>query len=172
MREIVLDTETTGFKSGNGDRIVEIACLEIFNGVATGRTFHTYLNPERSVPKEAVAIHGLTDDFLKDKPLFRDVFNAFSAFIGDAKLVIHNAPFDIGFLNAEIARLKTPLLDPARTVDTKKIAAKLYPGETVTLDSLCDRFNIDRTSRTLHGALLDCQLLSAVYGHLKNGLTP
>lgn len=167
MREIVLDTETTGLKPGDGHRIVEIGCVELFNGVATGRTFHVYINPERNVPDEVVAIHGLTNEFLKDKPRFSDIFNAFSAFIGDAPLVAHNAPFDIGFLNAELDRLNAPRIDKARAIDTKAIAGKLFPGEKVSLDSLCDKFNIDRTGRALHGALLDARLLADVYARLK-----
>lgn len=167
MREIVLDTETTGLKPADGHRIVEIGCVELFNGVATGKTFHVYINPERDVPEEVVAIHGLTNEFLKDEPRFADIFNAFSAFIGDAPLVAHNAPFDIGFLNAEIDRLQAPRIDKTRAIDTKAIANKIYPGEKVTLDSLCDKFNVDRSGRTLHGALLDAQLLAEVYVRLK-----
>lgn len=166
MREIVLDTETTGFKASKGHRVVEIGCVELFNRVATGNVFHVYLNPERDVPAETTAIHGLDNEFLKDKPVFADVFNAFSTFIGDSPIIAHNAPFDFGFLDAEMDRLNVPRIDRARMVDTKAIANQQFPGEKATLDSLCDRFGVDRSNRTLHGALLDAQILSDVYKHL------
>lgn len=171
MREIVLDTETTGIDALNGDRIVEIGCVELFNHVATGKHYHTYLNPERDMPAEAEAVHGLSAAFLSDKPLFPAVVGDFLDFIGDAQLVIHNATFDIGFLNAELARIGMgKLTNPV--VDTVKIARKRFPGAPASLDALCRRFEIDNSNRTLHGALLDSQLLAEVYLELMGGRQP
>lgn len=171
MREIVLDTETTGIDPLNGDRIVEIGCVELFNHIATGQHYHTYLNPERDMPAEAEAVHGLSSSFLSDKPVFPAVVGDFLDFIGDAQLVIHNASFDIGFLNMELVRIGMPkLTNPV--VDTVKIARKRFPGAPASLDALCRRFEIDNSNRTLHGALLDSQLLAEVYLELMGGRQP
>ena len=171
MREIVLDTETTGIDPLNGDRIVEIGCVELFNHVATGQHYHTYLNPERDMPVEAQAVHGLSAEFLSDKPLFPAAVGDFLDFIGDAQLVIHNASFDIGFLNMELIRIGMPKLSNS-VVDTVKIARKRFPGAPASLDALCRRFEIDNSNRTLHGALLDSQLLAEVYLELMGGRQP
>lgn len=171
MREIVLDTETTGIDPLNGDRIVEIGCVELFNHVATGQHYHTYLNPERDMPAEAQAVHGLSAEFLSDKPLFPAAVGDFLAFIGNDPLVIHNASFDIGFLNMELIRIGMPKLSNG-VVDTVKIARKRFPGAPASLDALCRRFEIDNSNRTLHGALLDSQLLAEVYLELMGGRQP
>ncbi|MDR1267832.1 MAG: DNA polymerase III subunit epsilon [Holosporales bacterium] len=168
-REIVLDTETTGLDPKNGDRVVEIGCVELSNFVPTGKTFHSYVNPQRAMHPDATAISGLTEEFLKDFPLFEEVAADFLAFIGEAPLVIHNAPFDIKFLNAELKRLDLPLLAMERAVDTLPLARRLFPGAPASLDALCRRFNVDNSRRTLHGALLDCELLAEVYVHLMGG---
>ncbi|MFV3127351.1 DNA polymerase III subunit epsilon [Niveispirillum sp. KHB5.9] len=171
MREIVLDTETTGIDPLNGDRVVEIGCVELFNHVATGKHYHCYLNPERDMPAEAEAVHGLSSAFLSDKPIFPAVVGDFRDFIGDSQLVIHNASFDIGFLNMELVRIGMPkLTNPV--VDTVKIARKRFPGAPASLDALCRRFEIDNSNRTLHGALLDSQLLAEVYLELMGGRQP
>lgn len=171
MREIVLDTETTGIDPLNGDRVVEIGCVELFNHVATGKHYHTYLNPERDMPAEAEAVHGLSAAFLSDKPVFPAVVGTFREFIGDSQLVIHNASFDIGFLNMELVRIGMgKLTNPV--VDTVKIARKRFPGAPASLDALCRRFEIDNSNRTLHGALLDSQLLAEVYLELMGGRQP
>jgi DNA polymerase-3 subunit epsilon len=168
MREIVLDTETTGLDPVAGHRVVELGCVELMNMVATGRTFHVYFNPEMIMPAGAQDIHGLSDEFLADKPLFADMAEAFLEFIGDAQLVIHNAAFDIGFLNAELARLDRPkLANPY--VDTVSMARRKFPGQRASLDALCERFGIDNSSRTKHGALLDSELLAEVYLELSGG---
>lgn len=172
MREIVLDTETTGLDPAAGHRIVEIAGLELINQVATGRTFREYINPEREMPEEAQRIHGLTDEFLADKPRFDQVVEDFLDFIRDSRLVIHNADFDMNFLNAELARLERPPLDRKRAVDTVALARKRFPGAQVNLDALCRRFEIDNAARTFHGALLDCELLAEVYLELRGGRQP
>ncbi|WP_417718763.1 DNA polymerase III subunit epsilon [Salipiger sp.] len=172
MREIVLDTETTGFKPEQGDRIVEIGAVELWNHVATGKTYHQYINPERSMPQEAFAVHGLGDDFLRDKPLFAQIVDDFLAFIGDSKLVIHNAAFDVKFLNAELGWSKRPLLPPDCAIDTLDIARRRFPGSPASLDALCRRFSIDNSSRTLHGALLDSEILAEVYLELIGGKQP
>lgn len=172
MREIVLDTETTGFDPETGDRIVEIGAVELFNHVPTGRNYHQYINPERTMPKEAFEVHGLGDDFLRDKPVFREVGHAFLEFIGDAQLVIHNAAFDIKFLNAEFSWLKLPPLPFDRAIDTLALARKRFPGSPATLDALCRRFGIDNSARTLHGALLDSEILAEVYLELIGGRQP
>ena len=163
MREIVLDTETTGLDALRGDRLVEVGCVEIFNRMPTGQTFHRHINPQRQVNPEAVAVHGLTDEFLADKPLFAEVVEDFLAFIGDAPLVIHNASFDIGFINAELDRLKMALIPRERLVDTLLLARRKHPGVSNRLDDLCSRYSIDNSRRTKHGALLDAELLAEVY---------
>ena len=168
MREIVLDTETTGLDPAAGHRVVELGCVELMNMVATGRTFHVYFNPEMLMPAGAQDIHGLTDEFLADKPLFADQAEAFLEFIGDAQLVIHNATFDIGFLNAELERLGKPKLTN-HYVDTVTMARRKFPGQRASLDSLCERFGVDNSSRTKHGALLDSELLAEVYLELSGG---
>jgi DNA polymerase-3 subunit epsilon len=169
MREIVLDTETTGMFPEDGDKIVEIGCLELLNHVPTGKTLQIYLNPERDIPPEAVAVHGLTREFLKDKPVFSQVYTDVLDFIGDAKLVIHNAEFDMKFLNAELRAVGHPPLQWSRVVDTVTMARQKYPGQPANLDALCRRFGIDNTERTLHGALLDSELLAEVYMELLGG---
>ena len=166
MREIVLDTETTGLDPFQGDRLVEIGCIELVNGIPSGQTFHKYFYPERTMPAEALAIHGLTDEFLKDKPLFADAVDDLIGFLGDAPLVIHNASFDIGFLNAELERAGRPLIARERMVDTLLIARRKHPGGANRLDDLCVRYSIDNSRRTKHGALLDAELLAEVYVEL------
>lgn len=172
MREIVLDTETTGLDPAAGHRIVEIAGLELVNHVETGAQFQRYINPQRDMPEEAFRIHGLSQDFLSGFPPFAEIAEEFLAFIGDATLVIHNAEFDMKFLNAELALLGRPALDKARAVDTVAIARRKFPGSQVSLDALCRRFEIDNSQRTLHGALLDTQLLAEVYLELIGGRQP
>jgi DNA polymerase-3 subunit epsilon len=169
MREIVLDTETTGFDPKSGDRIVEIGCVELINLIPTGRVFHRYINPQRNVPKGAVDVHGLTEEFLKDHPIFLYVVDEFLAFIGESPLVIHNAAFDMRFLNAELTRLCRTTLPMARAIDTLAIAREKFPGSPATLDALCRRFKIDLSLREKHGALLDAELLAEVYLELKGG---
>ena len=172
MREIVLDTETTGFEPNDGDRIVEIGAVELLNHLPTGETFHVYINPERSMPQGAFEVHGLGDDFLRDKPVFSAVAQPFLDFVGDARLVIHNAAFDMKFLNAELGWLGLPLLAWERAVDTLAIARRRFPGAPASLDALCRRFGIDNSARTLHGALLDSQILAEVYLELIGGRQP
>lgn len=169
MREIVLDTETTGFKPEEGHRLVEIGCIELVNHLATGERFHVYLNPERDMPPEAFAVHGLSSEFLADKPLFNDVAADFVAFIGDAPLVIHNAAFDMHFLNWELKIAGHPVMPKDRAIDTLLMARQKFPGSPATLDALCKRFGVDNSNRTLHGALLDAQLLAEVYLELLGG---
>jgi DNA polymerase-3 subunit epsilon len=166
MREIVFDTETTGLDPYQGDRLVEIGCVELVNGFPTGNSFHAYLNPEREVPDGAFQVHGLSTEFLKDKPLFADVCEEFLAFVGDAPLVAHNAMFDLGFINAELERCKRMLLQRDRLVDTLMLARRRYPAGPNSLDHLCTRFSIDTSRRTKHGALLDAELLAEVYVEL------
>jgi DNA polymerase-3 subunit epsilon len=163
MREIVLDTETTGLDPFQGDRLVEIGCVELVNRIPSGQTFHQYFYPERGMPAEALAIHGLTDEFLKDKPLFADVVDELIAFLGDAPLVIHNAAFDLGFLNAELERAGRALIARERMVDTLLIARRKHAGGANRLDDLCVRYAIDNSHRTKHGALLDAELLAEIY---------
>lgn len=172
MREIVLDTETTGFDPESGDRIVEIGAVELFNHVATGKTYHQYINPERDMPQEAFEVHGLGNDFLADKPKFAQIGQAFLDFVGDARLVIHNASFDMKFLNAELGWIQLPLIPFERAIDTLAIARKKFPGSPASLDALCRRFGIDNSSRTLHGALLDSEILAEVYLELIGGRQP
>jgi len=163
MREIVLDTETTGLDPSQGHRLVELGCIELLNRIPTGATFHAYLNPERDMPAEAFAIHGLATEFLKDKPLFADVVDEFLAFIGDAPLVIHNAGFDHGFLVAELKRVERPPIARERLVDTLLLARRKHPAGPNRLDDLCARYGIDNTRRIKHGALLDAEILAEVY---------
>ena len=168
MREIVLDTETTGLSPQTGDRLVEIGCVELLNHLPTGRHFHKYINPQRDVPEEAFRVHGLSAAFLADKPLFSDVADEFLEFIGDGTLVIHNAPFDMGFLNSELDRLKRAKLGNI-VIDTVMLARKVHPGARVSLDALCKTYGIDNSKRTLHGALLDSEILAEVYLELIGG---
>jgi DNA polymerase III subunit epsilon len=172
LREIVLDTETTGLDPLFGDRIVEIGCIELVNHVPTEQTFHCYLNPERAMPAEAAAVHGLTDSFLAGQPRFADVVDDLLQFIKDSPLVIHNAGFDIAFLNAELTRLGLPQVGMDRAVDTLVMARSKYPGAQASLDALCRRFGIDNSARTKHGALLDAKLLADVYLELVGGRQP
>jgi len=163
MREIVLDTETTGLDPFQGHRLVELGCIELVNGIPSGQSFHRYLNPERDMPAEAQAIHGLSAEFLKDKPYFSEVADEFLAFIDDAPLVAHNAMFDLGFLNAELERAGRALLARERLVDTLLLARRKHPGASNRLDDLCVRYGIDNSRRTKHGALLDAEILAEVY---------
>ena len=169
MREIVFDTETTGFSFESGDRMVEIGCLELVNRVETGRSFHAYFHPERPMPSEAQRIHGLSDAFLSDKPLFGAQAEALLEFLGDSPLIAHNASFDFGFLNGELVRCGRLRIDLTRMVDTIVLARTRHPGAKHSLDALCTRYGIDRSHRVLHGALLDAQLLSQVYVELTGG---
>jgi DNA polymerase III subunit epsilon len=169
MREIVLDTETTGLEPAAGHRIVEIGALELYNHVPTGRTFHVYINPERDMPPEAEAVHGLSSAFLKDKPVFAAIADEFLEFIGDAVLVIHNASFDMSFFNAELSYLRRPSLASERVIDTLLIARQKHPAGPNSLDALCRRYGIDNSRRTKHGALLDSELLAEVYLELVGG---
>jgi DNA polymerase-3 subunit epsilon len=166
MREIVFDTETTGLDPYKGDRLVEIGCIELLNRFPTGRTFHRYINPERDMPQAAFAVHGLSSDFLQDKPLFTSIAEELLNFIGEAALVAHNATFDLSFLNAELERIKRPSIPRDRLVDTLLLARRKYPGGSNRLDDLCVRFGIDNSRRTKHGALLDAELLAEVYVEL------
>ena len=172
MREIVLDTETTGLSPADGHRVVEIACLELFNRVPTGERFQRYINPERGMPEEAFKIHGLSDEFLAQHPVFADMADEFLEYIADSPLVIHNAEFDLRFINAELQRLERPLLEAGRVTDTVALARRRFPGAQASLDALCRRFEIDNSARTLHGALLDCELLAEVYLELCGGRQP
>ncbi|TNC74306.1 DNA polymerase III subunit epsilon [Rubellimicrobium roseum] len=172
MREIVLDTETTGFDPETGDRIVEIGAVELLNHLPTGRTYHEYINPERAMPAEAFAVHGLGDDFLRDKPKFAQVATSFVEFVGDARLVIHNAAFDMKFLNHELGRCGYPAMPMDRAIDTVLMARRKFPGAPASLDALCRRFGIDNSARTLHGALLDSEILAEVYLELIGGRQP
>lgn len=169
MREIVLDTETTGLDPFTGHRVVEIGCTELVNCISTSATFHVYLNPERDMPAEAEAIHGLSSAFLSDKPKFADIAESFLEFLGDAKLVIHNAGFDLSFLNAELDRLNRPPIGRDRVVDTLALARRRHPGGPNKLDDLCARYGVDNSHRTKHGALLDAELLAEVYAELVGG---
>ncbi|MBV9568709.1 MAG: DNA polymerase III subunit epsilon [Hyphomicrobiales bacterium] len=169
MREIILDTETTGLEHASGDRIVEIAGVELFNRFPTNRSFHVYINPERPMPSEAEKVHGLTDVFLADKPRFAEHVEAFLTFLGDATLVIHNASFDIAFLNAELTRAGHQPLRFDRVVDTLALARRKHPGAPNSLDALCARYGIDNSNRVKHGALLDAELLAEVYIELTEG---
>ncbi|MCB1516248.1 MAG: DNA polymerase III subunit epsilon [Hyphomicrobiaceae bacterium] len=168
MREIVLDTETTGLDARNGDRVVEIGCVELINHIPTGKHFHQYLNPERPMPEEAYRIHGLSDEFLADKPKFDEVAENFSEFVGEACLIIHNAPFDMAFLNAEMEKTGRRQLQND-VIDTVQLARQVHPGARVSLDALCKHYGIDNSRRALHGALLDSEILAEVYLELIGG---
>ena len=169
MREVVLDTETTGLSPKSGDRIVEIGCVELVNHLPTGECFHEYINPERDMPEQAQAVHGLSEEFLSDKPLFADVSKAFDDFIGSSPLIIHNAEFDLGFLNAERDRLGFEPIPMDRAIDTVQMARRKFPGSQASLDALCRRFQIDISDRDVHGALKDAKLLAEVYLELIGG---
>jgi DNA polymerase-3 subunit epsilon len=168
-REIVLDTETTGLDPASGHRMVEIGCVELIGGLRTGNHFHTYLNPQREIPDEAYRVHGISNDFVRDKPIFAEKVDEFLEFIADTKLVIHNAAFDMKFVNFELAQLGFPALPMDRAIDTVLIARKKFPGSPASLDALCKRFAIDLSGRTKHGALLDAELLADVYLELQGG---
>lgn len=172
MREIVLDTETTGLKPADGDRIVEIGCVELFNHIPTGSVWHRYVNPERDMPMAAYQVHGLSAEFLAQHPVFSEHVGEFLDFIGDARLVIHNAEFDMGFINAELKMLGFAPLPMSRAIDTVRLARRRFPGAQASLDALCRRFGIDNSSRTKHGALLDAELLAEVYLELIGGRQP
>lgn len=171
MRQIMLDTETTGLEWRTGDRVIEIGCVEMISRKLTGRHFHVYINPEREVDAGAMAVHGITDEFLADKPKFAGIVEDFEAFVEGAELVIHNAPFDVGFLNMELDRLGRPRLEQlcSGVIDTLKMAKEQNPGKKASLDALCTRFEIDNAHRTLHGALLDAELLGDVYLAMTRG---
>ncbi len=172
MREVVLDTETTGLDPSSGHRVVEIGCVELLNHVATDNTFHSYLDPERDMPKDAERVHGLSAEFLRGQPAFAQVVDDFLGFLDDAKLVIHNAAFDIGFINAELERLGRAPIPITRAIDTVALARRKFPGAPANLDALCRRFSIDNSARTKHGALLDAELLAEVYLELCGGRQP
>jgi len=169
LREIILDTETTGLDPERGDRVVEIAAIEIEHLIPTGRTYHQYINPDRAMPEEAFRVHGLGDEFLADKPFFAEIVDGFLDFLGDGPLVIHNAVFDMRFLNAEMRWAKRPPLADERAICTLVMAQKKFPGQGNSLDALCKRLAVDGSRRVLHGALLDCELLAEVYLHLCGG---
>ena len=169
VREIILDTETTGLDPAKGDRIVEIGAVELLNHLPTGRTFHVYINPERDMPKEAEAVHGLSSTFLRDKPVFASIAQDFMEFLGNDVLIIHNASFDMAFINAELGFVRMPSIPPERVVDTLHIARQKHPGAANSLDALCRRYGIDNSRRTKHGALLDSELLAEVYLELIGG---
>lgn len=169
MREIVFDTETTGLDPLKGDRIVEIGCIEIYNTIPTGENFHVYLDPERDMPDEAFRVHGLSREFLTGKPLFASIVDDFLAFVGDAKLVAHNAEFDMRFINAELERAGRPRIANSRVIDTLVLARRRHPGASNSLDALCARYGVDTSRRTRHGALLDSELLAEVYAELLGG---
>lgn len=169
MREIVLDTETTGFEPATGDRLVEVGCVELINHIPTGATFHRYCNPDRDMPESAFKVHGLSSDFLADKPRFHEIVDDFLDFVGDAPLVIHNARFDIKFLDFELGKAGRAALGMERAVDTLQLAMRKHPGARNSLDALCERYGIDNSRRTRHGALLDAEILAEVYGELTGG---
>lgn len=175
MRQIILDTETTGFDPQNGDRIIEIGAVLVFDRKITDQHYHQYIQPERDVPEEAIAVHGITNEFLEGKPLFADVVDEFMAFVQNAELIIHNAPFDVGFINHELSRLEHNrwgrIEDHCVITDTLKMAKKTFPGQRNSLDALCKRFGIDNSHRTLHGALLDSEILADVYLMMTGGQT-
>ncbi len=166
MREIVLDTETTGLDPYQGDRLVEIGCVELYNKIPTGQSFHCYVNPQREMSASALEVHGLSAEFLKDKPLFAEIADEFLAFVGEAPLVAHNAAFDLGFLNAELERIGKPTMGSERMVDTLLLARRKHPAGPNRLDDLCLRYGIDNSRRTKHGALLDAEILAEVYVEL------
>ena len=172
MREIVLDTETTGFDPQGGDRIVEIGAVELYNHMPTGEVYHVYINPERSMPQEAFEVHGLGDDFLRDKPVFSRIAQSFVDFVRGDKMVIHNAAFDMKFLNYELGQLGIAEMPYAQAIDTLEIARKKFPGSPASLDALCRRFGVDNSAREKHGALLDSEILAEVYLQLIGGQQP
>ena len=172
MREVVLDTETTGLEPSVGHRIVEVGAVELINHIPSGKRFQRYLDPERDMPEDAERVHGLSRSFLAGHRRFAEEADAILAFIGDAKLVMHNATFDLGFLNAELERIDRPPIPPGRTVDTLALARRKYPGAPASLDALCKRFGVDRSRREKHGALLDAELLTEVYLELIGGRQP
>ncbi len=172
MREIVLDTETTGFDPQGGDRIVEIGAVELYNHMPTGEVYHVYINPERSMPQEAFEVHGLGDDFLSDKPVFSKIVQSFVDFVRGDKMVIHNAAFDMKFLNYELGQLGIAEMPYAQAIDTLEIARKKFPGSPASLDALCRRFGVDNSAREKHGALLDSEILAEVYLQLIGGQQP
>jgi len=169
LREVVLDTETTGLNPKGGDRIVEIGCVELINHLETGNYFHEYINPERDMPEKAQAVHGLSEKFLSDKPIFSDISKSFTEFIGTSPLIIHNAEFDVGFINWELQRIHFQPLKMERVIDTLMLARKQFPGSPANLDALCRRFQINNSDRDLHGALIDAKLLAEVYLELIGG---
>jgi DNA polymerase-3 subunit epsilon len=169
MREIVFDTETTGFDPAAGDRLVEIGCVELINHIPTGATFHRYCNPDRDMPESAFKVHGLSSDFLADKPRFHEIVEELLAFIGDAPLVAHNARFDMRFLDFELSKCGRAALGVERAVDTLLLASRKHPGQRNSLDALCERYGVDNSRRTKHGALLDAEILAEVYGELTGG---
>jgi DNA polymerase-3 subunit epsilon len=172
MRHIVLDTESTGLDAEGGDRIIEIGALELINYVPTGKVYHQYINPECPISPGAMAVHGITDKDVADKPVYAEIVAAFDEFIGDSPLVIHNAEFDMRFLNAEYKRLGFQALPKDRAIDTLLMARQMFPGAPASLDALCKRYNVDLSGRTLHGALLDARLLADVYLHMIGGHQP
>jgi DNA polymerase-3 subunit epsilon len=169
MREFVMDTETTGLDPNSGDRLVEIACVELSNFIPTGRVWHEYINPERDMPDAAFRVHGLSAQFLADKPLFGDLVDSFLEFVEGGKMIFHNASFDMGFINAELARIGLDIIPPDRVFDTLALARRKHPAGPNSLDALCKRYNIDNSARTRHGALLDAELLAEVYLQLTGG---
>jgi DNA polymerase III subunit epsilon len=172
MREIVMDTETTGLDPNSGDRLVEIACVELANFIPTGRVWHQYINPQREVPQDAFRIHGLSTQFLADKPVFSDLVDSFLEFVDGGKLIFHNAGFDMKFINAELIRIERPAIPLERVLDTLALARRKHPAGPNSLDALCKRYNIDNSARTRHGALLDAELLADVYLQLIGGQQP
>lgn len=173
VREISLDTETTGLSFNDGDKLVEIGCVEMIDNVATNNVFHVYINPERDVPEEVVKIHGITGEFLSDKPVFKDIADDFLSFISDSNLVIHNASFDMGFINNELKMAGYDIIPMSRVIDTLALAREMFPGgDSKSLDALCKKFDIDNSSRIFHGALLDASLLAKVYLELRGGREP
>jgi DNA polymerase III subunit epsilon len=171
MRQVVLDTETTGLSPENGDRILEIGCVELVNRKLTGNNLHFYINPERDSHEEALRVHGISNEFLKDKPKFAQISNDLLAYLKESQIIIHNAPFDIGFLNKELERLSLPNISQyvIGVIDTLSMAKEIYPGKRNSLDALCDRLEVDNSDRTLHGALLDAELLADVYINMTRG---
>ncbi|MDR1560845.1 MAG: DNA polymerase III subunit epsilon [Holosporaceae bacterium] len=169
LREVVLDTETTGLSHENGDRIVDIGCVELINHVQSGKIYQVYINPQRKMSAEATTISGITSDFLIDKPLFHEIVDDFLSFVGNSRLIIHNAKFDIGFLNSELKRIGKPLFNLDNVIDTLEMARKKFPGSPANLDALCKRFGIDKSSRVTHGSLIDSRLLAEVYMNLLGG---
>jgi DNA polymerase III subunit epsilon len=169
LREIIIDTETTGLEANAGDRIVEIAAIEILNGIKSDKMFHSYINPERDIPDSAYRVHGISSEMVSDKPKFFDIAAEFIEFIGDDPIVAHNAEFDLGFINSELRRIGRPVLELGRIVDTLALARKKFPGQSNSLDALCNRFGVDRSRRVKHGALVDVEILAEVYAELRGG---